>query len=161
MRETLIEHHRDIGSESDLNLARARRCERVKRTIEVRAKVHTLFVDGPARGETEHLIPAAVGQNRFVPSDESVETSAPGDQIVAGPQIEMIGVAEKQRRADRLQIAVRHSLHGALRADRHERGRLDLAMRRGEDAAPRAAVTVGDAEGEWGHQSMISLQSEA
>ena len=120
-----------------------------------------LLVDRPPRREAEDLVAAAVGENRLRPADKSMEAAAPGDQIVAGPQIQVIGVAEKQRRADRLQIAVRDSFHGALRADRHERGRLDLAMRRGEDAAPRAAVTVGDAEGEWGHQSMISLQSEA
>ena len=74
-----------------------------------------------------------------------VESAAPRDQVVAGPQIEMVGVAQQDLGADRLEVAVGHALHRALRADRHERRRLHLAVRRRHTPAPGAAVGVGHA----------------
>ena len=53
---------------------------------------------------------------------------------------------EQDLGAERLEIAVRDALHRALRADRHERRRLDVAVRGRHDAAARAAVGVGDAK---------------
>ena len=59
-----------------------------------------------------------------------MQAAAPRDQIVAGPQIEMIGVAQQDLGAERLELAVRDALHRALRADRHERRRLDARRAR-------------------------------
>ena len=51
--------------------------------------------------------------------------------------------------ARRDQVAVEHRLDRSLRADRHERGGLHVAVRRLEPAEPRAAVgrAQGKAEG--------------
>ena len=103
------------------------------------------------RGEAEHLIAAAVGQDRLRPADEAVQPAAPRDQIVAGPQVQMVGVAEQNLSAERFQIAMRDAFHGALRAHRHERRRLDIAVRRRHHAAPRAPVAVRHAKAEWCH----------
>ena len=54
----------------------------------------------------------------------------------------MVGVAEDDRGAERLEVAVQRGLHAALRADGHERRRLDRAVRRvsvPRRAAPSAA----------------------
>jgi hypothetical protein len=51
------------------------------------------------------------------------------------------GVAEHDVRADLHQFRRAHRLHRAVGADRHERGCLDRAMRDGERAAPRRAVS--------------------
>ena len=55
---------------------------------------------------------------------------------------------EDDLRAQRVEIAMRHGFHRALRADRHERGRLHDAVRRLHFAAPRGAVGVRDAKTE-------------
>ena len=72
-----------------------------------------------------------------------MQAAAPGDQIVAGPQVEVIGVAQEDLGAERVEIAVRDAFHRALRADRHERRRLDVAVRASHDAAARARRRCG------------------
>ena len=57
-------------------------------------------------GELKDLEAAAVGEDRAVPAHEAVQAAQFGDQLVAGPQGEVIGVAEDDLGAD------------ALRADR-------------------------------------------
>jgi hypothetical protein len=52
----------------------------------------------------------------------------------------MVRVAQNDVGADRFQIAMRHRFDGTLRPDRHERGRLDDAVRRVESAPARLAV---------------------
>ena len=76
------------------------------------------------------------------PADEAVQPAAPRDQIVAGTQVEMVGVAEENLGAERFEIAVRHALDGALRADRHERRRLDVAVRGRHHARARARAVA-------------------
>ena len=77
-----------------------------------------------------------------------VEAAGARDQLVAGTQVQVIGVAEDDLGARVLDVAERDPLHRAARADRHERRRLHRAVRRLEHAAPRGAVAVGDAERE-------------
>jgi hypothetical protein len=77
-----------------------------------------------------------------------MESAAAGDEIVSGPQIQVIGVAEEDLRAERVELAMRHALHRTLRTDRHERRRLDDAMRRRHAAAAGAGVGVGQVESE-------------
>ena len=107
------------------------------------------------RREAEHLVAAAVGQDRLVPADESVQAAHARDAIVAGPQIEMVGVAQEDGGAGIDQIAMRHTLHRTLRADRHERRRLDLAVRRDEPASTRASVGVRERETERRHARRV------
>ena len=113
------------------------RCER---------KSRALLVDRAPRGQAEDLVAAAVGQDRPRPADERVEAAAPRDEVVAGPQIEMIGVAQENVGAELLEIAVHDALDGALRADRHEGRRLNVAVRGRHHAAAGAAIRVGDAK---------------
>ena len=110
MRQTLVEHHRDVGTELSLDVGRLFRRQQVRRPVEVRSEVRSLLVDGAPRREAEHLIAAAVGEDRPRPADEAVEPAAPRDQVVAGTQIEMIGVAEEHLGAEPLEIPVRHPL---------------------------------------------------
>ena len=93
------------------------------------------LVDRAPRGQAEHLVAAAVGEDRFVPADESMQSAPPRDQIGAGAQIQVVCVAEQHLGADRFEIPMRDSFDGALRTDRHARRRLDLAVRRGDLSA--------------------------
>jgi hypothetical protein len=115
-----VEHHRDVRA--GLDVGGLLRREQVRGAIEMRTEARALFGNGPARREAEHLIAAAVGEDRLLPSDEPVEAAHARDEIVAGPQIEVIGVAQQNLRADVFEIAMRHTLHRTLGADGHERG---------------------------------------
>jgi hypothetical protein len=44
---------------------------------------------------------------------------------------------------------MRDALHGALRADRHERRRLHVTVRRRHHASTRAAIGMRQAKCEW------------
>ena len=126
----------------------------------MRAERRAVFVEGPPRGEAEHLIAAAVGEDRTSPSDEPVQPSAARDQLVAGPQIEVVRIAEKDLGAERFEIAVRDRFDRALGANGHERRRLHVAVRRRHHAAARAAVAVRDAEGEGHHKNATTVDTE-
>jgi hypothetical protein len=142
IREALVEHHRDIGSQLRLDVDGLLGREEVRRSIEVRLKSRALFRDRPAGGQAEHLIAAAVGQDRFPPPDEPVKPASTCDEIVAGPKIQMVGVAEDHLGPNRFEIAVRDAFHRPLGADRHERRRVHPAVRCGHHAPPGAAVDM-------------------
>ena len=118
MLEAFVEHHRDVRSELRLNVDGRFRRQQMLAAIEMRSKRHTFLVHLPPRGQAEHLIAAAVGQDRLLPADELMEAAETADALGAGPQIEMIGVGENDLRAQVVEIAMRHRLDGALRADR-------------------------------------------
>jgi hypothetical protein len=62
-----------------------------------------------------------------------------GDDIDTGAKPKMIRIAEDDLRSDLLELARRHRLDGAVRADRHEYRCFDIAVREGESAATGAA----------------------
>src|SRR5262249_23728749 len=128
-------------------VSRSLRRERVRRAVEMRSEVRALLIDRPPRRETEHLVAAAVGEDRPVPADKPMESAAPRDELVARPQIQVIRVGEQDRRTHRLEVAVRDAFDRALCADGHERRRLHGSMRRRQHTAPRTAVGVRHAEG--------------
>src|SRR5206468_11503260 len=110
IRETLVEHHGDVGSEPRLNVDDALRTEEMRRAVEMRAKACAVFVDRPARGEAEHLIAAAVGEDRPIPGHEAMKSAPTRDQFVAGPQIKVVRVAEENLRSEVVEITVRDRL---------------------------------------------------
>ena len=70
--------------------------------VDVRPEVHTVLIYLPAIGEAEHLEAAAVRQDRPIPAGEFVEATAPGDQLIAGAEHQVIGIAKNNARADLL-----------------------------------------------------------
>src|SRR5260370_900091 len=74
------------------------------------------------------------------------------DQVIAGPQVQMIRVAEQDLGAERLEIAVRDPFDGALGAHRHECWRLHVTVRRRHPPTPRAPVGVRHVEPEGCHR---------
>ena len=57
-------------------------------------ELRAILGDAAPLGEAEDLIPAAVGEDRPLPPDEPVQPAGARDEIVTGPQIEMVGVAK-------------------------------------------------------------------
>ena len=100
----------------------------MRAAVEMRAKLDAVLVDLSALGQAEDLIAAAVGQDWLVPANKFVEAAAARDQFVARTQHQVIGVAKNDAGANLLKMLRSQGLNRALGADRHEHGRLDLAM---------------------------------
>ena len=148
MGQALVEHHRHVRAELRLDVRGLFRRQKVRGAVEVRLEARALLVNRAARRKAEHLVAAAVGENRPRPADEAVKSAVAGDQIVARPQIEVIRVAEEDLGAESLEIPMGQTFHGALRADRHECRRLDAAVRGRHDAGTGAPLGVRDAKTE-------------
>ena len=69
------------------------------------------------------------------------------DHILAGPEVQVVRVAEHDLGAERTHLVRVEHLDGGLRPDRHERGRPQLAVLRLQDAGPRITVRRRDCEG--------------
>src|SRR5947207_15221794 len=106
MRQAFIEHLRDIRSEPGLKVDGLLRSQKMRGAVEMRSKLHAVFGDRAPGGEAEHLIPATVGEDGPEPSDERVKAAAPRDQVVARPQVEVIGVAQEDVGAELFEILV-------------------------------------------------------
>ena len=102
--------------------------------VDVRAEDGLLFGHFDAMGEAEQLEAAAIGQDRPVPAHEAVQPAQRGDDLFAGPQREMVGVAQDHLRPGGAELFDLQPLDAGLGADGHEGGQLHVAVRRGEDA---------------------------
>ena len=112
-----------------------------------RAERHSLVVGARDRvPEREDLVAAGVGEDRAVPAHECMQAAELGDEILAWTQVQVVRVAEEDRRAERAQLPGVDALHGALRADGHERRRRHVAVRGAEDAGAGGAVGSGQFE---------------
>ena len=108
--------------------------------VQMGLELHAVLGELAQLGQREHLKSAAVGQYRAIPVHEAVQPARLGDQILAGAQVQMIGVGEDNLRADLLQFVGRHGFDRGLRAHRHEDGRFDHAVRRVQPSTPRAGL---------------------
>ena len=80
------------------------------------------------------------------PADEPVQSASPRDQLVARPQIEVIGIGEYECSAQFFDLCGREGLDGRLCANRCEDGRDEVAVRCVEDARAGAVVARGNVE---------------
>ena len=66
---------------------------------------HPVVIDpGDRVSQREHLEPAGVGQDRAAPAHEAVEAAELGDRLVARAEVQVVGVAEHDLRAERLEL---------------------------------------------------------
>src|SRR4029450_9002688 len=111
------------------------------RAVDGRAELDAGFGDLSELRETEHLKSAGVGQDRAVPAHEAVESAELANQIVSGPEKQMVRVGEHDLGAGGGELVGPERLHGGVTADRHEERRLDAAVRGRQ--APGAGGAVG------------------
>ncbi len=71
-----------------------------------------------------------------------MQAAEAADHVESGPQPEMERVAEDDLRAERREFDRVDALDGAVRADRHEDGRVDDAVRERQAAATGGTVDV-------------------
>ena len=90
--------------------------------------------------QRKDLEAARIGQHGMRPVHELVQPAHIAHQLVAGAQVEVIGVAEHQRGAQLSQLRRRERLDGGLRADRRKDRREQVAVRGGEYAGAGAGI---------------------
>jgi len=94
----------------------------MSRAIDVRLKLDSFLGQFAEGVQTEDLKASAVGEDRTLPGNESMQTAELIDRQVSGSQIKMIGVAEDYRCSSLLEHLLCQCLDRALRANRHEGG---------------------------------------
>ena len=121
----------------------------MQRTVYMAFEGHALLVQLAQAGQRHDLKTAAIGEDRVWPSDQLMQTAKAGDTLGAGPQHQVIGIAENDIRPQLAHLIEIHGLDGADSADRHEGGRADDAARHGDFAETRAAARGFQGEGEF------------
>ncbi len=106
-------------------------------------KLHAFFGDLADPGEGEDLEAAAIGEDGFVPVCKLVQSAGSTHDLHARPHKEVISVSQNDLCTERLQLHGMDSFHRGLRADGHEDGRLDRAMRGVQPAAARGGFRIG------------------
>ncbi len=121
--------------------------------VDVRLEGGALLGDLADRGEAHDLEAARVGEDRAAPAHEGVQAAEARDALGAGPQHQVVGVAEHDVRPGRRAPASGpiHRLHRAGGADRHEGGRANDAAGCCDLAETRRPVLGDEAVGEGGH----------
>ena len=112
------------------------------RAVEVAAERDAVLVDDPQVAERHDLEAARVGEDRPIPVHEPVQAAEPLDALRAGPQVQVVGVGEDDRRAGLGDLGRGERLDRGVRADRHELRRLDDAVgqRQLPEPCPRRAI---------------------
>jgi hypothetical protein len=80
-----------------------------------------------------------------------VEAAHRLDELLAGSEVEVVRIAEEDRRAELAQALGVEPLHGALGADRHEGWRGHVSVGGVEDARPGFAVGRREVEAHGEH----------
>ena len=140
IRRALVEHHHDVGAERVLHLDRALRRQLDQVAVHRRAELDALLVDLAQALQAPDLEAAGVREHRSLPVHERVQAAVRADHVDARPQQQMERVAEDDLRAQAFELLGRHRFDAAVRADGHERRRVDGAAAKRHPAAPRAAV---------------------
>ena len=135
-RRTFIQSHDDIGTQIRLNLHGAFGAQEMTGSIYMALKSDAFFTDLSHGGERKNLKAATVREDGSIPSHECVESAEPRHQFVAGPQTQVIGVAENHLRPDFPELRGRDALHRSLRSHGHEGRGENLAVGSLEPSRP-------------------------
>ena len=134
----LVKSHGDIAAQIGLDLHGLLRPHEDAVSVNMAGKGDALLPDLPQGRQRKHLKSAGICQNRAVPVHELVEAAHLAHDLIAGTQVQMIGVGQFDLAAHRFQIQSRHAaFDGSLRPHVHEYRRLHrAAMGAGKFAPP-------------------------
>ena len=120
----------------------------------MRAETHAFFFHLAQLAQAEDLETAGVGQQCPIPTHELVQPAQFAHQLVPRTQIEMVGIAQNDLRAQVFQNVLRHGFYGSGSADRHECRRVHIPMS-SVNAGLAGRTGMGlDCEGE-SHMNMV------
>ena len=110
--------------------------------VNVGPEDHTILADLADMLQAEDLKPAAVGEDAAAPVDELVQPAGALDKLVAGPEVEVVGVAEYDPISHIAQFFLAHGLDRALGAHGHEDGGLDGTVTQVQTASPGVGLGI-------------------
>ena len=147
-RRTVVEGHGDVAAERLLDRHAALGRHHQQAAVQVRAEGDAVLGEGASVAQAEDLEAAAVGQERARPVHEAVQAAEPSDHLLARPQGQVVGVPQNHVEAQVLHVLRSQALDRPGRAHRHERRRLDRAVRGRDPAAPRGAARIAGEDAE-------------
>ena len=151
----LVKRHGDVAAQIGLDTHALLRPHEDAVTVQMAGKGDALLADLPQTRQRKHLKAAGIREDRTVPAHELVEAAHGAHHVVAGAQVQVVGVGQLDLRAQTLlQInGTDAALDGCLCAHVHKDRRLYLtAVGAGEHAAPRFSLFFDDLE----HNSLRS-----
>ena len=172
-RRALVEDQRDVGPQRRLDLHARLRCHEPLGAVEVRAEPHAVLLDRQhaalalaAEGDppldlvshgsvahAEDLEAARVGDDRRVPAHEPMQPAEVLDQLLAGLEHQVEGVAEDHLVAEGGDLGGLQALDRGLGRQRDERRRAQRAVGGAQHPGPRARARVACRDRERGHWS--------
>ena len=147
VRDALVQHHGHVHPQRLLYPHHLLRRQKVRRTVQVGAERHPLLGDLAHGRQAQHLVAAAVGQDRPVPAHERVQPAHVPDQLLPRAHVQVVGIAEDDLARHLAEIARGEGLDRAAGADGHEGGGFDHAVGGLEQARARAALGIGVGDG--------------
>ena len=122
----------------------------------MRLKLHAVVVHLAEALEGKDLKPARVGEDGTGPGHEAVQPAQLGHRVLPGPHVQVVGIGEDYARTHRIEVEGRERAHRALRADRHERRCLDLAVGQHQRSGAGGAVAGLESVAECAHRIAIA-----
>ena len=159
IRGALVEDHHDVRIEHLLDLHALLGTEEHPGAVGGRGKGHALLGDLASMGQREHLETTGVGQDRSIPAAEAVQPAVVGDDVQAGAQVQVEGVAEDDLGAQRPHLVRQDALDRAIGPHRHEGRRFHRATREGQAATAGTAIAGLELELQSGHGAVIRANS--
>lgn len=99
------------------------------RSVNMRSKGDPFFFDFTSVAKRINLIAAAVGQNRFAPAIEAMQSASLLKDLNPGAQVQMVRIAKNDLCPNVfLQFPLVYRFYGSCRADRHKYWRFNDAM---------------------------------
>ena len=142
----MIEGHGDVGPQPPLDIDSPFRRESSHRAIDMTLKLHSVLRDASEPLKRENLEPARIGEHRASPGSEAVEPSHGAHDLFARPQMQVVGVAQNDLSAGTADVSRAEPSDHGVRAYRHERRGVHLAMRQGEGAGAGSSLRSLDVE---------------
>ena len=107
-------------------------------------KGHAFLGNFAKRRQAHHLIAAAVGQDRPVPSRKMVQAAKAGNPLCPGAQHQVIGVAQNNVGTGGAHFCRAHRLYRRSGANGHKGRRADFAAQHLDATGARFAVSCAD-----------------
>eukprot|EP00760_Papus_ankaliazontas_P015013 PhM_4_TR16236/c0_g1_i1/m.98587 len=136
----VIELHHNIAPKSVLYAHRVFGLKQQHRPVVAALELDALLRDLREAQQRDHLEAAGIRQDVPVPTSETVKATDGPQQLLAGPQPQVVRVSQQQLAPEAAHLFVRQALHGTLRAHGHEHGGADGAVRQLHSAGSRVLV---------------------
>ncbi len=150
----LVEGHDDIRPQVLLDGDGFFGGEAVSGAVDMTLEGDPVVVDLAGLGQREDLEAARIGQQGMRPLHEGVQAAQSRHQLVAGTQVEVVGVGQHQRSAQFVQLGGGERLDRGLRAHRRKDRRFEVTMGCMED--PRAGAALAGKDFIFKHGLIIS-----